>query len=121
MRRGWRYLPPLDVSQSKGSTEIITVVVKGATFTPIPLATSSVGGRMSAQYSIPPGRCHAGSDHRSADGARQSAASSAASRGPVCRQGACNPQSSSPQNRSTQGRSSISHVQALRGWSRMAI
>ena len=26
----------------------------------------------------------------------------------------------SPQNRSTQGRSSISQVQALRGWSRMA-
>jgi hypothetical protein len=38
----------------------------------------------------------------------------------LCRQGACNPQSSSPQNRSTHGRSSISHVQALRGWSRMA-
>jgi hypothetical protein len=46
---GWHYLPPLDVSQSKGSTEIITVVVKGATFTPIPLATSSIAGRMSAQ------------------------------------------------------------------------
>ena len=53
----------------------------------------------------------------------EAAASSAASRGQVsrlCRQGACNPQSSSPQNRSTHGRSSISHVQALRGWSRMA-
>jgi hypothetical protein len=44
----WHYLPPLDVSQSKGSTEIITVVVKGATFTPIPLATG-IAGRMSAQ------------------------------------------------------------------------
>jgi hypothetical protein len=47
---GWHYLPSLDVSQSKGSAEIITVMVKGATFTPIPLATGSIAGRMLARH-----------------------------------------------------------------------